>query len=596
MTRNVLLSSTTDASPAEQDGEAAVPGMTPTVPSRQQDVTVGDANQEPDSDAMRSMIECVREDLRDIQQFYSCSVSTTRLHRLKDYCEGKLKELNAVPYDHLDLEGQTDYVLLQKYLQQELQTLKTLGALIEELAPLIEPFVPDLVALFERRQEVTPTTGKYAADMLSAACAAMRSKCSEIGDGRLKMEEDGGRFAAYRAVNVLVEFEQLLTEWFGFYDGYDPMFTWWVKAPHEQVLEVLQQLTEVIRRKLVGLGKNDDSAIIGQPVGREGILADLDAQFIAYSPEELIEIAEKEYAWCESEMIAASTTLGYGRDWKAALEHVKNMYVEPGQQPYLVHELAEEAVAYVKKHDMVTIPPIAEQCWRTYMMTPERQKANPFFLGGPSILVSYPTATMSHSDKLMSMRGNSRPFSRSTVFHELIPGHHLQYHMIARYRNYRSLFSTPFWMEGWAFYWEFLLYDSDFTQKAEDKIGMLFWRMHRCARIVFSIKFHLGEMTPQECIDYLVEKVGHERATAEGEVRRSFNGEYAPLYQAGYMLGALQFYALRREMVEEGGMSEKKFHDGVLREGEMPVEILRALLTGRSLEKEHKASWRFYDL
>ncbi|KAG9711727.1 hypothetical protein KCU73_g17097, partial [Aureobasidium melanogenum] len=244
--------------------------------------------------------------------------------------------------------------------------------------------------------------------------------------------------------------------------------------------------------------------------------------------------------------------LGYGQDWKAALEHVKNLYVEPGQQTRLVHELSEEAVAYVKRHDMVTVPTIAEECWRTFMMSPERQKVNPFFLGGEALIVSYPTDTMSHADKLMSMRGNNRPMSRSTVFHELIPGHHLQMHMIARYRSYRSLFTTPFWIEGWAFYWEFILWDRGFASTPEEKIGMLFWRMHRCARIVFSLKFHMNQMTPQECIDYLVDRVGHERATAEGEVRRSFNGDYNALYQAGYMLGALQIYALRKEMVENG--------------------------------------------
>lgn len=77
--------------------------------------------------------------------------------------------------------------------------------------------------------------------------------------------------------------------------------------------------------------------------------------------------------------------------------------------------------------------------------------------------------------------------------------------------------------------------------------------MHRFTRIVFSLKFHLEEWSPQECIECLVEKVGHERATAEGEVRRSFSGDYRPLYQAGYMLGALQIYKLRGEVVGEVG-------------------------------------------
>jgi uncharacterized protein (DUF885 family) len=89
-----------------------------------------------------------------------------------------------------------------------------------------------------------------------------------------------------------------------------------------------------------------------------------------------------------------------------------------------------------------------------------------------------------------------------------------------------------------------LLWDQGFPQTPQDRMGMLFWRSHRLARIIFSLKVHLGEMTPQEAIDMLVDRVGHERANAEAEVRRSFNGTYSPLYQAAYMLGGLQFRAL----------------------------------------------------
>lgn len=594
MTRNNNACPTPSSSLATRDGAEGT--TKPSGRIGEELITDTPEDDELDRDTMRTMIEHVREDTKDIEAFYSCTFSPTRIRRLRKYFECALGELAAVSYTWLDLEGQADYVLLQKHLHRQLRALKAFEVAHAELNPLIEPFASALVALLERRQKVTPTPGKYAADVLSSANVEAKRKCAEIQDGKLWMGGDGGRFAAYRALSVLDELQRLLSEWFGFYSGYDPTFTWWVARPHKLLLGTLHELTVTVGEQLVGMGKSDEDTIVGQPAGRSSILQDLDAQFIAYSPEELIEIADKEYAWCENEMIHASKELGYGQDWKNALEHVKNMYVEPGQQTHLVHELAEEAVAYVKKHDMVTIPPITEECWRTYMMSPERQKVNPFFLGGESIIVSYPTDTISHEEKLMSMRGNSRPFSRSTVFHELIPGHHLQYHMIARYRSYRSLFSTPFWMEGWAFYWEFLLYDSDFTQKPEDKIGMLFWRMHRCARIVFSIQFHLGKMTPQDCIDYLVEKVGHERATAEGEVRRSFNGDYPPLYQAGYMLGALQFRALRQEIVDAGGMKEKDFHDRVLKEGELPIDILRAILTGRSLSRDHKASWRFYGL
>ena len=113
------------------------------------------------------------------------------------------------------------------------------------------------------------------------------------------------------------------------------------------------------------------------------------------------------------------------------------------------------------------------------------------------------------------------------------------------------------------------------------------------ARIVFSLGFHLGTMTPGQCVDYLVAKVGHERDNAAAEVRRSFVGGYGPLYQAAYMLGGLQIRALRKELVDSGRMTNRQFHDAILRENAIPIEMIRASLTRQRLTRDHSPQWRF---
>jgi uncharacterized protein (DUF885 family) len=338
----------------------------------------------------------------------------------------------------------------------------------------------------------------------------------------------------------------------------------------------------------------DGSGIKGQPIGREALLNELAGEMIAYTPEELLAIADKEFAWCEAEMRKAAREMGFGDDWHKAVEKVKAMHVEPGKQPEMIRDLAREAVDYLAKHGLVTVPPLAAETWRMEMMSPQRQLINPFFTGGEVISVSFPTNTMAHEAKLQSMRGNNIPFSRATVHHELIPGHHLQGFMTARYRTQRAMFSTPFWTEGWALYWEMVLYDRGFPKSPEDRVGFLFWRMHRCARITFSLNFHLGKMSPQECIDYLVTRVGHERDNATAEVRRSFAGRDGALYQAAYMLGGLQIRALRKELVRPGGMSERAFHDAILKENRMPIAMVRAALTGQPVTRDFRSDWKFY--
>src|SRR5690606_33410256 len=155
-------------------------------------------------------------------------------------------------------------------------------------------------------------------------------------------------------------------------------------------------------------------------------LEDLAHEMIAYSPEELIAIAQQEYAWCQAELRKAAREMGFGDDWRAAVEKVKTMHVAPGEQPELIRNLAWEAIDFLLEHDLVSVPPPAAETWRMDMMSPERQRVNPFFTGGPTITVSSPTASMSPEDKLQSMRGNNIPFARATVHHELIPGHNLQ--------------------------------------------------------------------------------------------------------------------------------------------------------------------------
>ena len=99
---------------------------------------------------------------------------------------------------------------------------------------------------------------------------------------------------------------------------------------------------------------------------------------------------------------------------------------------------------------------------------------------------------------MMSMRGNNIHFARATVFHELIPGHHLQGYMAARLQDLPPAVQHAVLVEGWALYWELLLWDKGFAKSPENRVGMLFWRMHRCARIIFSLSFHLEKMTPKD--------------------------------------------------------------------------------------------------
>jgi hypothetical protein len=520
--------------------------------------------------------------------------SAERRDRLRSFYGEWRDRLRAMDFDALDVEGRIDWVLLDGEARYQLHEADREAGLFEEMRPLV-PFLPDLMELHESRRRLAPFDPRKAADLLSALPDRM-DEARRATERSLEARDRAGRpspVVGLRAAEAVAAARRTLRSWHDHHAGYDPLFTWWVSEPHGRADAALEGYATYLRERVVGERPGEEAPIIGDPIGEAGMRADLAREMIPYSPAELIAIAERELAWGEVEMRRASRALGFGDDWKVALEHVKALHVPPGEQPALVLELHRQSVEFLKERDLVTIPPLAEEVWRLEMLSPEMQRIAPFFLGGEVVRVAFPTGGMEHEDKLMSLRGNNEHFSRAVVHHELIPGHHLQGFMAARYNPHRRVFTTPFWHEGNALYWEMRLWDLDFPRGPEDRIGMLFWRNHRAARIIFSLGFHLERMTPEEAIDFLVERVGHERANAEAEVRRSFIGTYPPLYQAGYMLGGLQFMALHRELVETGRMTEREFHDAILQGGRMPVEMVRARLTGRLLERDHQADWRF---
>jgi hypothetical protein len=517
--------------------------------------------------------------------------------RMETFYREWQERLEGEDFDALNVEGRIDWVLLANRLHYELDRLDVEEGLARQLEPFL-PFDHRLVGLHEARRDLEAVEPREAAETLHQAT-------KEMGEARERMEEalagdrrvDGVELTpvvALRAVSRAEELRSTIRSWFEHFGGYDPLFTWWVATAYEAFDEELGDFIEFLRREGAGIRPGEEEPIIGDPLGREALLLDLRNEMIAYSPEELLEIARHELEWGEARMREAARELGFGDDIHAALEHVKGLHVEPGAQIHLVTELAREAEDFLEEHNLVSVPPLAKEIWRMNMLSPQMQRFAPFFLGGEVVRVAFPTDGMSHEEKIMSLRANNEHFSRAVVHHELIPGHHLQGFMTRRYKPYRSAFNTPFWGEGWALYWELLLWDLDFARGPEDEIGMLFWRNHRAARILFSLSFHLEEMTPEEAIELLVERVGHERAAAEAEVRRSFTGNYSPLYQAGYLLGGLQLRQLHRELVESGRRTNREFHDHILRSGRMPIEMVRASVTGEAPPRDFEAAWRFH--
>jgi hypothetical protein len=632
-------------------------------------------------------------------------VSPARIARLKRYDLNWQAALGRLDASRLTAEAKTDLTRLSGTITENLAQLDADARTIAQIAA-VAPFAPTIVRLVEARIRVEDMNAQRAA-------ADLNNLTKEIG----RLIASPPRVNAEQARLGATAVDQLRTitaEWFTFYNGYDPLFTWWMAGTYAKADEALRDYAALLREKVAGenlsvaasqatgeaiaaaaaaafsdvpdlneilalpqdemraivqrftgassgrgargvpggdirdkafysnwlsalqsldfdkLSRNaqvdylfirrtaetqlaranlkldphpprkpDNTGIVGPARGRAGLLQDLSEAMIPYTPEELIALAEQEFAWCDREMLKASREMGFGNDWKKAIEKAKDAAVAPGAQPGMIRDLLVEAVDYLRANKLITVPQVGAESLQMIMMTPERQLVNPFFTGGTVMSVSYPTNTMDYDARIQSMRGNNPGFSHATAFHEMIPGHNLVGYMAARFNDYRANLSGggPFFGEGWPLYWEMILYDKGFNKAPEQKVGALFWRMHRCARIIFSLNFHMGEWSPQDAIDFLVERVGHERDNATAEVRRSFDPSagYGPLYQAAYLLGGLQLRGLRQEVVDSRQLTEMQFHDEVMRQGSMPIAMLRLAVNKRiPLKRDMNIDWKFY--
>lgn len=539
---------------------------------------------------MPNIMQNYYADINALNRVYIVEGSPEKRERFKKVAEDYISRLNKIAFNILPQGCKADYILFKRDLDETVFQANKEAA---EYAAVQQwfPFADSVYAFEKIRRRGGAIDGKkIAADFFTISKQLQQLKTKLVAEKNISVSNS-------RRASIIIRGLQIAAKnVFTFYNGYDPLFSWWVPDTYKKLDSSLIVFAAAFKANAEKNAPNKDSSgIVGYPIGRDEIVRQLNYEMIPYTPEELIQVANKEFAWCDKEMLKASAEMGFGTDWKAAMEKVKQSFVPAGEQAQAMVKLYDESIAFLKTKDLITIPPLAEETWRIAMMTPQQQLVNPFFYGGEEFAVSYPTNTMEYDARMMSMRGNNPHFSRATVHHELIAGHYLQQFMNEHVNTYRNYF-TPFWTEGWALYWEMELWNEGFPQSPEDRIGMLFWRMHRCARIIFSLNYHLGKWSPQQCIDFLVDRVGHERANAEGEVRRSFVGGYSPLYQVGYMLGGLQFMALKNEITSENKMSLKQFHDAVLQQNSMPVEMLRNILTNQPLKETYKTSWRFYKL
>ncbi|MFF2369419.1 DUF885 domain-containing protein [Agromyces sp. NPDC058110] len=180
----------------------------------------------------------------------------------------------------------------------------------------------------------------------------------------------------------------------------------------------------------------------------------------------------------------------------------------------------------------------------------------------------------------------------TTVYHEGVPGHHLQIGQAVVNRGKlntwrRQLAGTSGHAEGWALYAERLMEELGYLDDPADRLGMLDGQRMRAARVVLDIGVHLGKQRPdgqgiwtgEYAFEFLGQNVNMEQGFIDFEVNRylGWPGQ-APSYKVGQRIWEqLRDDARRRE---GAAFDIKEFHRRALDLGGVGLDTLRSSLLG----------------
>ncbi|AWM33728.1 DUF885 domain-containing protein [Hymenobacter nivis] len=169
---------------------------------------------------------------------------------------------------------------------------------------------------------------------------------------------------------------------------------------------------------------------------------------------------------------------------------------------------------------------------------------------------------------------------RTLAYHEGIPGHHFQIGVAQELKGlptFRTLVPFTAYVEGWALYAERLAAELGFEKDPYDRLGGLRAELFRATRLVVDTGLHDQRWTREQAIRYMRQTTGMAVSDVEAEVERYI---VMPGQACAYKMGMLKILELRERAKQQLGpkFDLRDFHDVVLKNGALPLEILEQVV------------------
>ncbi len=189
---------------------------------------------------------------------------------------------------------------------------------------------------------------------------------------------------------------------------------------------------------------------------------------------------------------------------------------------------------------------------------------------------------------LMNMNAVQKHIMNSLAYHEGAPGHHFQIAVqqeLEGIPEFRKFGGYSAYSEGWALYAERLAYEAGLYDGLPMRnFGRLSEEMKRAVRLVVDTGMHAKQWPLEKSIKYMTDNTPMAPADIERQIKRYY---VMPGQALSYKVGMLTILELRQRAKDQLGdkFDIRAFHDVVLKNGAVPMEILEQIVDDYIEEK-----------
>ncbi|HEX2195191.1 MAG TPA: DUF885 domain-containing protein [Candidatus Limnocylindria bacterium] len=310
------------------------------------------------------------------------------------------------------------------------------------------------------------------------------------------------------------------------------------------------------------------------------------AELLAFDARELREKGRQQIDELTASLRDGARELSGSHDWHAVLlELNKDRPATPEDMRRGYEEWTGRARAFLEERRLVTFPP-GEECsvepsapFQRPVLAVASYVAPPSFAESMRghFFVPYPPDGASQEEVAKRLESNAYPAIPTTAVHEAYPGHHWQLVMAKGNPSHvRQWFGTSYFAEGWALYAERMMREAGFYDDLRHVMFQYEATLFRAARIVADVSLHLGEMSHEEAVGFMMANSSLTEPTAVAEVTRYCSW---PTQASSYLTGCLEILRIRDRYLAARRTDAsdidalRAFHDTIASAGTLPIAL-----------------------